>query len=149
MSSSEKSFHIFGNQFSQKVIPLLNDCKNSLKIMVFDWRFYKKDPFCSVQLFNQAIIRCYNRGVNVEVISNTTNTIKTLKEIGIKAKKASRKKLLHSKIIIIDEKSLVIGSHNYTKNAFCSNIELSTYINNCKNIDSIINFFNNIYKQND
>ncbi len=146
VSCSEKSFHIFGNQFSSKIIPLLDECQKSLKIMVFEWRFYKEDPSCCVQLFNQAIIRCHNRGVKVEVITNTEKTVKILKTIGIKAKKASRKKLLHAKIIIIDEKSLVIGSHNYTKNAFCSNIEVSTFISNCKNIKSIINLFNNIFK---
>jgi phosphatidylserine/phosphatidylglycerophosphate/cardiolipin synthase-like enzyme len=52
-----------GRQYPQEVIPLINSAKNSIKIIVFDWRWYSRDPGSSCQLFNQAILSDAKRGV--------------------------------------------------------------------------------------
>ncbi len=53
---------IIGKEFPQKVIPLIEQAKTSIDIVVFDWRWYPQDPGASVQLFNQAIVRAVRRG---------------------------------------------------------------------------------------
>ena len=61
---------IIGKEFPDKVIPLIDNAKYTIDIVVFDWRWYPQDPGASVQLFNQSIVRSVRRGVKVRAIAN-------------------------------------------------------------------------------
>jgi phosphatidylserine/phosphatidylglycerophosphate/cardiolipin synthase-like enzyme len=137
---------IIGKEFPQKVIPLIEYAKHSIKIVVFDWRWYPNDPANPVQLFNQAIIRAKRRGLKIQVIGNCDEIIKILKEQGIEAKKAMTKNLVHAKMMIFDDKDLVIGSHNFSQNAFTMNYEISTYIPDCPDVENYLRFFDSLWQ---
>jgi phosphatidylserine/phosphatidylglycerophosphate/cardiolipin synthase-like enzyme len=136
---------LIGEQFPDKVIPLINEAKKSIQIIVFEWIWYPNNNTKSIQLFNQSIVRARNRGVNIEVVANSMPIVKVLNELNIKARKLSTRKLIHSKVMIIDEKDVVIGSHNYTQNAFTSNFEVSVYIKEAENIKTLLTHFNYLY----
>ena len=61
---------ISGSQFPKIVIPLIESAKSSIKVVVFDWRWYPHDAGKSVQLFNQSIVRAARRGCEVSGIVN-------------------------------------------------------------------------------
>ncbi len=136
---------IIGKEFPIKVIPLINEAKKTIDIIVFDWRWYPQDIGNSVQVFNQSIIRATRRGVVIRVIANNDEIINILNQNGCKAKKISTKKLVHSKIMIIDERIVIIGSHNYTQSAFQMNLELSVILDDFEKIADFSNFFTNLY----
>ena len=136
---------IIGKQFPDKVIPLIENAKNSIKIVVFDWRWYPNDPANPVQLFNQAIIRAKRRGVNVKVVTNISDIIKILTTEKIEAKKPATPKLIHSKMMIIDDKILILGSHNYTQSAFTMNHEISAIIKGREDLAGFLKFFNDLF----
>jgi len=136
---------IIGSQFPQKVIPLINEAKKSIDIIVFDWRWYPNDPGNAVQLFNQTIVRAVRRGVCVRVITNSQEIVEILKNVGVQAKKLLTKNLVHAKIMIIDENLVVIGSHNYTQHAFQMNYELSVILRDAENISDFPNYFNKLW----
>lgn len=136
---------LIGEQFPDKVIPLINEAKKSIQIIVFEWIWYPNNNTKSIQLFNQSIVRARNRGVNIEVVANSMPIVKVLNELNIKARKLSTRKLIHSKVMIIDKKDVVIGSHNYTQNAFTSNFEVSVYIKEAENIKTLLTHFNYLY----
>ena len=136
---------IIGKQFAEKVIPLINNAKQSIDVIIFDWRWYPQNIGCSAQLFNQAIVRAKRRGVKIKVLANSDDIIKILKEIGCEAKKIISKRLLHCKIMIIDDEIAITGSHNYTQSAFEMNYELSVILKGRENIDDIIKFFEHIF----
>lgn len=135
---------IIGSEFTKIVIPEINNAQNSIKIIVFDWRVYPFETGGVSYQFNQAIINRAKRGVDVQIITNTRETIKILKELGIKTKVMESKRILHAKIMIIDDKTLIIGSHNYTQNAFTLNFEASIMITNFPEIKRYIDYFKNI-----
>ena len=136
---------IIGKEFPKKVIPLIDNAKQSIDVIIFDWRWYPQNIGCSAQLFNQAIVRAKRRGVKIKVLANSDDIIKILKEIGCEAKKIISKRLLHCKIMIIDDEIAITGSHNYTQSAFEMNYELSVILKDRENIDDIIKFFKQIY----
>jgi len=136
---------IIGKQFPEKVIPLIEGAKNSIKTIVFDWRWYANDPGNSVQLFNQAIVRASRRGVKIEAIVNSTEILNPLRENGINVKKLNITGLVHAKLMIIDNNIIIVGSHNYTHNAFVVNHELSLILRNCDVIKDINTFFTSLW----
>jgi len=137
---------IIGSEFPTKVIPLIDQSKMSIDIVVFDWRWYPQNIGCSAQLFNQAIVRAAKRKVKVRAIANNREIISTLTNVGVHAKKIISKKLIHSKMMIIDNRTLIMGSHNYTQSAFQMNMETSLIIENDSTVGRFSEFFNNIYK---
>lgn len=136
---------IIGKEYPTKVIPLIDAAKQSIKIIVFDWRWYPNEPANPAQLFNQSIIRAKKRGVDVKVISNVQDVIAVLKSQGCEAKRPATSRLIHAKMILIDDKILVMGSHNFTQSAFTMNYEISLILEDEKPLDNFIDFFNNLF----
>lgn len=137
---------LIGKEFPQTVIPLIDQAKKSIEIIVFDWRWYPNDPGGLCQLFNQAIVRAARRGVKVRAIANHADILKPLNTCGIDARKIVTDRLVHCKIMIIDSEILITGSHNYTQPAFNLNYELSIILHEPESAITSQNFFNNLFK---
>lgn len=136
---------IIGKEFPDKVKPLIENAKNSIKIIVFDWRWYVNDPGNAVQLFNQAIVRASRRGVKISAIVNHEDILAPLKENGIDAKKLNITGLVHAKLMIIDDNIVILGSHNYTHNAFVINHEISIILKECNVVKDFNLFFTSLW----
>jgi len=136
---------ILGGEFPKYVLPYINAAQNSIEIIIFDWRFYPTDPACSCQQFNNAIVLAAKRAVQVRVVTNCGSVADFLRKAGIKVKKPISNRLLHSKLMIIDGKHLIIGSHNYTQNAFTSNVESSVILESCDDLTSFRQYFNSLF----
>jgi phosphatidylserine/phosphatidylglycerophosphate/cardiolipin synthase-like enzyme len=136
---------IIGKEFPEKVIPLIDNAKTSIKIIVFDWRFYPDDNNSSVQNFNRSIFSACKRGVEVKALVNSESLLACLKQNGVQAKKIYSVKLMHAKMILIDDEILVIGSHNYTQSAFTMNLEISVIVPLDKDDKVLSNYFKNIW----
>jgi phosphatidylserine/phosphatidylglycerophosphate/cardiolipin synthase-like enzyme len=143
----EKITSVFGGEFPKAVLPLVEAATQSIKIIVFDWRWYPADPGCACQLFNNAIVRAKQRHVDVSVLTNCDDVINILRKVGVVCRKPISRRLLHSKLMIIDNRFLVIGSHNYTQNAFTSNFESSVILENCDDLESFNKYFNSLFVQ--
>ena len=138
---------ISGSQFPKEVIPLIENAKKSIEVVVFDWRWYPNDSGSSVQLFNQAIVRASKRGVEVRGIVNNDQIVRIFKENGCNFKKIITPKLVHCKLMIIDEVIAITGSHNYTASAFQMNLELSVIIDEIEAVAGLANFYKNIWNK--
>lgn len=119
---------LIGSEYPEAVIPLINSAKKSIEILMFDWRWYKNDFANPMQQLNHAIVSSVRRRVQVSAITNYNEVIDTLNAQGIKAIQWPRNTLLHSKLLVIDRQIVVMGSHNFTSNAFTSNLETSTIL---------------------
>lgn len=136
---------IISKDFPKVVIPLIDSALHSIDIVVFDWRFYKNDPTNPVSLFNTAILQAVRRNVNVRCLVQNDGVVDKLKELGCWAKKLNSKRILHTKLLIIDKKRVIIGSHNYTQNAFSSNHEASIFVHLKDENNGLVEYFNNLF----
>jgi phosphatidylserine/phosphatidylglycerophosphate/cardiolipin synthase-like enzyme len=137
---------IVGKEFPKKVIPLIKKANQSIDIIVFDWRWYPDQVGSSIQLFNNALVVAVKKGVKIRTITNLRATVDILKKLNFNSKKWSSKKLLHTKLMIIDNKIAIIGSHNYTMNAFNVNQEISILIEQPAFVDRLKFYFNNLWQ---
>src|SRR5690606_5543501 len=136
---------IIGSEYPKKVIPLLDDAKKNIDIVVYDWRWYANQPAHAVQQFNNAIVRAVNRGVIVRAVLNNKEILQTLVKVGVKARRLRDRRCVHTKLIIIDDSLIITGSHNFTRNAFGSNIETSIAVLIPDGDIRLKTFFENLY----
>lgn len=136
---------IVGADFPKVVIPLLASAQMNIDIISYDWRWYANQPGHAVQQLNIALVNARKRGVMVRAVLNSKELVPLLNANGISARVMSDKRTLHSKLILIDNKLAIIGSHNLTRNAFSHNVETSLVVDIPEGNDRFSVFFNNLY----
>ena len=78
---------------------------------------------------SDAILRAHRRGVTVRVITDNDKSedlgsdIVRLEEAGIQVRVDQTDDHMHHKFVVVDRKTLVTGSYNWTRSAFLSNQE--------------------------
>jgi phosphatidylserine/phosphatidylglycerophosphate/cardiolipin synthase-like enzyme len=86
------------------------------------------------------------RGVSVRAVTFRKPISDKLNEVGIQAKAWPLQKLMHSKMVIFDNVSVCMGSHNFTGSAVKSNIETSVLFTDQEVAQIKTGFFNNIWQ---
>lgn len=146
MQEQIKREKIIGNQYPKKVIPLINKAKSNIYIIAYAWKWYKDDIGCSVMKFNYAIIDKACKGTEIKAITESKEIIPILKMNGVKIKEKKIEKIIHAKMILIDDEIVIIGSHNITKNAFEKNLEISLLIYDKMLNKEYKNFFETLWQ---
>ena len=136
---------LIGADYPKKVIPLLNAAKKNIDIVVYDWRWYPNQPAHAVQQFNAALVRAAQRGVLVRAVVNAPLLLPILASVGIKARQVAGKRTIHAKMVLIDDEILILGSHNFTRNAFGSNVEVSIVVPVASDYRRFRDFFERLY----
>jgi len=119
---------VIAQDFPRVVIPLVEGAEESIRIIVFDWRWYPSAQGSAVSRFNRAICDAVLRGVKVQCLVNNAGVMQRLKDAGAEARMLHTKKMLHTKMLLVDSRKIVIGSHNYTQHAFTMNEEASILV---------------------
>ena len=132
---------IVGKEFPSRVGTLIESAKDSIDIIAYDWRWYPNDVGSPVSLFASAIFRAVKRGVRVRVLINNDMVCARLQAQGVDAKRSRSKKLLHTKMLIFDNSTVVTGSHNLTQNAFALNEEASVCFSLPAQANSFVGYF--------
>lgn len=160
------------NSFEGKIIPAnnrnyfsvvldkLKNAKKSIYVIMFLASFYPQYPDSPTNQIINTIIKKKKEKLKVEIIldqskskyfqhTNTENlkTANYLSENGIPVYLDSLDKTTHSKLIIIDEKYVIIGSHNWTYSAIEKNNETSVIIESEELAKYYIRYFEKIKKQ--
>jgi len=136
---------IIGKEFPDIVIPMIEKARKSIDIIVYDWRLYPDQIGAKIQRFNNAIIQSAQKNIKVRTISNSWKTLRVLEKFKIKVKKISTRGIIHTKLMIIDNEVAILGSHNYTMNAFTINLEVSVIIMNKEVIERLKTYFKNLW----
>ena len=127
-STDAKNELIIGKEYSSKVLKHIQNARSSIYILIFDWRWYSRDVSSDMSLINNAILRASQKGVVIKVFCNYASMCDQLKKLGIDAKCWTKTKLMHAKGILIDEDTLILGSHNLTQSALTLNVEVSAVL---------------------
>lgn len=135
---------LIGREYADDLISSVQNSKQSIKILMYDWRWYKDQPGARIQKFNQEILTAKKRGVDVRVILNQGHIKRILESYKIKVFVTNAGRTMHIKLILIDNKILFIGSHNLSINAFEINLEMSLKIFDQSVIDRCNHFFSNL-----
>jgi len=139
---------VIGKKYVEMVLPLIKGATSSIKILVFDWRWYPDHPHSNASQFNQAILSAKKRGVSVKAVLNMVDIVRLLQGYGIQARKVISKDLLHTKLMIIDDKICILGSHNYTASAFDKNYECSVILSGSDVVLPFLAYFDVIFTYN-
>lgn len=131
---------IMDDQYPKFISSLLRCAKKSIYIIMF-FMSYQEKKSSSTKPLIQELIKSQRRGVNIQVIldkdaegevygSRIINSYayKEFLKNGIKVCYDDEEEVTHTKLVIVDCRHIVIGSHNWTSGSFKSYDDTSIYI---------------------
>jgi HKD family nuclease len=158
--------NISGNKYFPAVKEALAKAKKSIYLVMFTIELSAEKQNSKANQLINTIIEAKNRGVDVEVVLDqnvdfvqrkypsdweikikSTNACKRLKDAGIKVYYDDPVKYVHAKAVVIDKKTVILGSTNWTEAAFDRNIEVSVLIESKDLAQEILNYFKTIKKE--
>ena len=116
------------------ITKLLKNSKKSIDIAIYNFT-YKK--------FNKAIDKAIQNGIDVTIIYQKTK-LKFNKKIDL----IKTKRKLHIKLAIIDQKYIIFGTANWTKDSFGKNYEIVTISDDKDKVKQMIKIIERIKKEN-
>jgi len=117
---------LIGREYLPEALSLVQQAKKTIYIIIFDWRIYYTPHNQREQNLILEIQKAKARGVDVKVVANNDYVIKELTSLGIAAKATKFYKIVHAKMLLVDDSIAVLGSHNFTASSFERNLEIST-----------------------
>lgn len=128
----------------QAIVNRLHGAKKNIRVTAFS---FTDDPMAEL------LIAKKNQGVSVQAVFETRNNTglgaeySKLKRAGIDILEDGNCYILHSKLMIIDDRTVITGSYNFTDAANRTNDENLLIIDDPVLAKSYIDEFNRIYKQ--
>lgn len=116
---------LLDQQFIGRVAGAIKGAQKRIWICAYTWRWYANAPEKDIQQFNYQVIKAVKRGVQVRVIMHNRAQADILNRLGIESHRLRTKKTMHTKAILVDDRILIMGSHNLTEKGTAENFESS------------------------
>ena len=137
---------ILNDEFCDKVIEFIKDGAHDIRICAYAWRWYVNEPEIGIQRLNIELVKAVQRGVKVRVITDTQAMTDFFQTQGFICRSVPKNRYMHSKAICVDVKTLVIGSHNFTKRATSDNFETSIAVQEFEIIAQFVEYFEKVWE---
>ena len=136
---------ILDNSYALKAKAFVLDAVSEIRLCAYAWRWYDSEPALEIQQFNIELLRAAKRGVQVRVLVDTEAMSKRFGSLGFNVRSVQPTRMLHTKALAIDQKTLVVGSHNLTKRANSDNYEISVAIQDHEPIAQFVSYFDRLW----
>ena len=146
------------HHYPDRVVPYLDQAKDFIDILMYEWKWYSHEKAGGVSNVNYALIAASRRGVKIRCLLNAESmghaitrinarTINFLRPYGIECKFGQVGVVTHGKMVLIDKRVLVVGSHNFTKCAFTRNQEVSIIVDGVDEVKPYQAYFDTLWSQ--
>jgi phosphatidylserine/phosphatidylglycerophosphate/cardiolipin synthase-like enzyme len=148
---------ITDRQYEQVVGDAFARAHSSIRMMMFEARYYESHLNSPTNALIQELIAARKRGVDVKVIlerrkendrvnSSNLKTGALLSRGGVEVMYDPLTTTTHSKLLIIDGETSVVGSTNWTYNALEKNHEVSALIRSPQVARTLQDYFQDVWK---
>jgi len=140
------------NEFLPQARALVESAEKSIDISTFKAEITTKPRGLALLHFFKALLQKAKEGVRVRFLINwnqerrscpKTNlyVITEFKKTNIQIRHLKRNRCCHAKAIIVDNKKMIIGSHNLSVKSCHNNFEISYVVSNPEEVNSLSSVF--------
>ena len=144
---------VIGSDYPKIVVPLITQATQKINIIMYEWKWYSHEQAGGMEKLNLAILDRARSGVKINVLLNiesmghaitkiNSRTASFLQQRGVIVKFGQVGVATHAKMVLIDDKYCIVGSHNYSKGSFTRNQECSVLMEGGEAIRPFIDYFN-------
>jgi len=147
---------LINKEYGKNLLNFIKNSKKSIYAVMFQTGYYPEYPESISNQILKELVNAKGRNVKIEIIlemskegdvkEKNLNTARFLTENGIKVYFDKETKTTHIKLVIIDEKYVFIGSHNWNYYALEKNNEMSILIECEEFANLLIEYFKKLKK---
>ncbi len=141
-------------EYFHRVYELVNRANSSIHIVMYVVKYDPKEAEDPANVLLAALKAARDRGLDVKVVvddvtkSDYPETIAYLKANGIPVRLDPKSGITtHAKLVIIDGKIVIMGSHNWTESALSRNNEYSVLIYSRDVASEVEKYFQNLWEK--
>lgn len=136
---------IIDNEYAKIAADFVRSAQSEIRLCAYAWRWYENEPEIDIQKLNIELYRARLRGVKVRALVDTETMMRTFTTLGFDVRSVINTRMLHTKAIGIDTKTLMIGSHNMTKRATTDNYEMTILSQEFQVVQSYVDYFDRLW----
>lgn len=136
---------ILDNDYTAQAIDIVKSAKTEIRLCAYAWRWYENEPEIGIQKLNVELLRAVRRGVIVHALVDTAALCARFSALGFDCRSVVNNRMLHTKAICVDRRSLIVGSHNLTKRANTDNYEISVLTQDFEPLEQFITYFDKMW----
>lgn len=151
--NSENIIPLVNEQYFNQTLKEIQNAESSIDIVLYEFKWYETNN-TAIQL-RTALIEKQKENVSIRIILDQSEwygeetdlskenkkTAKLLADNGISVKMDSMKITTHDKLLVIDNETVIVGSHNWGSSALTKNNEASVMIKDKKIAEYYENYF--------
>ncbi len=145
---------LFGSEYYQELKRLFSVAEKSVLVVSFLFRERSHFGKDIIELLRSLVVRGVQvyYVLNSQLAANTSvrqvdNLVRRFNSLGIHAFKWHTSAVCHAKVVVVDQRYCLIGSHNISDRAITRNIEISVSFENEREAQRIFDYFvNNDYR---
>jgi len=145
---------LLDKDYYRTLLNILGNAGKSIYVVMYVVKYDPREPGDPVNTLLETLANLSSRGLDVRVVvddetyTSYPETIEFLKRSGIAVKlDESKSRTTHAKIVIVDNATAVLGSHNWTESALTSNHEASI-VTDCPHVvESLLRYFSDIWSK--
>lgn len=142
---------INNRDYSDALIFEINSADDSIYVSIFSLTYYDTYSDSSVNSILEALVAAKNRGVDVKVIVDefpvdVDKGVDFLNTNNVSVKYDGKEQTTHSKLVIIDEKEVFVGSSNWRYYSLDKNNEANVLIKSRSIAKQYTEYFFNIWE---
>lgn len=133
---------------------LIERANHSIYVAMFVMKYDPNEPSDPVNLLLEELVEARERGLDVRVLVDDVTyesyraTVELLEESGVPVRLDPGEDVrTHVKMVIVDGKHLVVGSHNWTESALSYNNEFSVLITSEEHAKQALQYFEKLWAQ--
>lgn len=136
---------VIDDEYAAIVAEYVRTAESEIRICAYDWRWYEMEPELGIQKLNVELFAARHRGVRVRVLVDNAVQVAKLAALGFDARSVMNTRMLHTKALCFDARTIVIGSHNMTKRAITQNYEMSLINQEPQVVLGFIDYFDRMW----
>ncbi len=137
-------------EYFDRVFELIDSADESIHLVMFEIKYYKKYPDSEVNQLVEKLIRKNSEGVDVKIIVDQFLTdpraVEILKKTGVNIKWDSTSVTTHNKLMIVDGKIVLIGSTNWSYYSFSKNHESNVIFDDEESAEKFERYFEELWQ---
>lgn len=140
---------VTNRDYGPAVLELIKSAKESIHITSLELKYYENYKDSSVNEVVRELVAAHNRGVDVKILideySKENNAYDLLKAAGVNVRWDDNRTTTHAKLVIIDGKTVLLGSTNFSHYSLEKNHEANIIIRDKKTAEQFEEYFKSLW----
>lgn len=149
---------ILDEAYRLEVAKALSVARKDIRIMMF--RVQKKIGYGKEEgnIYTFWLKKKVTQGVKVKVLLDITRRpglpykqnfilARELTDAGVECRELRKNRVCHAKVVVVDERTMIIGSHNWTTNSIKRNLEVSLLVQDNFTIRRMVDKYDGIFSE--